>query len=148
VTSTTIQADPPWSGYCADQGGPDQITETVADWFATETLADYMSTYRAELSPSQVRIGISNVWRGACVNTRSEDPMSRFWLSMDVHPPQETRINRILLAQPRIRHLIGCGLTTESVRYCQPETAAPAPAEACPNCARTAREARNDEPRY
>ncbi len=76
----------------------DQITESFADWFAAEILPDYLS--------SDQKIENS-------IDTRNVMPVSG-----DEHPQWTDRINKILMANPKIRSKVGCPEKQKNVEYC------------------------------
>lgn len=89
----------------------DQIGEAFADWMGAEVLADYTEEYNASLSPNQKLIGYSNIFRDYC-NMPQES-------GFDVHPSLRSRIDRILMANPKIRKQIGCGQPKNGLHYCK-----------------------------
>lgn len=94
----------------------DQITESFADWMSAEVLPKYIESNH-KLTPEQYRLGYANVRRVSC---------STGALSNGVHPAPDVRINRILLANPKIRTQMGCSPTRPNLLYCDPNSRASA----------------------
>lgn len=92
--------------------GDDQIGESFSDWMGAEVLADYSEKHFSSLSPNQKLIGFSNVFRNLCIDGT---PMG-----FDVHPDTKARIDRLIMANPKIREQIGCGDPKGNLHYCKP----------------------------
>ena len=113
------QGDPVFSSFC----NSDQINETVSDWWAAEVLTEYMADHHKDLKPRQFRNGYSNVFRGDCAgppmlqNTGGHDH-GAYYGSFAVHPPMKSRINNLLLVNPRIRKQMGCQGKHQKFVYC------------------------------
>lgn len=100
----------------------DQILEAVPDWCGAEIMlryikAKYNKEKKNELTPEQIKNGIANTFRIMCDNWTSHP-------HFDTHPATKDRLNKIVMANPRIRELIGCEPHPDSVQYCQPFAAA------------------------
>jgi hypothetical protein len=93
----------------------DQITESVADWFAAEALPEYISKFYPKLSSTQKATGYSNALREVCVLSK----IYRHNVQLDEHPLAEDRINRILMANPSIRTQLGCAPVQPGLVYCR-----------------------------
>ncbi len=95
----------------------DQINESVADWFAAETLAAYIphrnSKLKTSLSQAQVQSGMANVLRSFCSADFNHDRPKD-----DPHAPTVRRIDSIYLVQPKLRELMGCPKDLPGKRYC------------------------------
>ncbi len=116
---------PPFIGFCHN----DQITETFADWMASEITPDYIKNNFPKLSSEQMRLGYSNIWRGACVDDAQQSKLPH-----DVHPSQKDRSNRIILTQPKIRAQMDCTKSLSDRVYCAVRTAAdPQPSQQAPS---------------
>jgi hypothetical protein len=97
--------------------GGDQIGESVGDWMAAEVLPVYMSKYHPTLTKEQKIIGYSNVMRSYCSKKESNGISPGRW---DEHPEVEDRINRILMANAKVRSDIGCLPPKDGLHYCRP----------------------------
>ncbi len=99
--------------FCQD----DQINESVADWFAAETLANYIpyrnSKTGKSLSQAQIQSGMANVLRSFCSADFNHDSPKD-----DPHAPTTRRIDSIYLAQPKLREMMGCPRDLPGKRYC------------------------------
>lgn len=100
---------PPRPEMTADFCGKDQITEAFPDWMAAEVVPGYVqANYR--LTQDQYRNGYGNYFRLGC-RERSAEVLQRD------HPESKDRINRILLANPRVRSQMGCNSPSPAT-YC------------------------------
>ena len=90
----------------------DQVGESFADWMAAEVLPTYMED-NYKLTTDQYRNGYANVFRTGCQGSFGQ-------VSSDIHPALELRINKILLANPKIQSQMGCPASNSSVLYCDP----------------------------
>jgi hypothetical protein len=90
-------------------GGTDQIGEAFSDWMGTEILADYMEKNMSSLSQKKKMNGISNLSSRFCYEGSG----------FDVHPDSKLRIDRLLMANPKIRDQIGCSTPKNNVHYCK-----------------------------
>ncbi len=98
------------ANFCED----DQIGESFSDWLAAEVLPTYMERNH-KLTTDQYRNGYANAKRLFCGIER-EGQAGRA-----VHPPVEGRINKIILANPKIRAQMGCPATHTGAIYCDSE---------------------------
>jgi hypothetical protein len=106
----------------------DQVTESVADWFAAEVLPTYISRHFPKLTPTQLQDGYSNVWRDDCSIPKGfpsyeylNPPAPSSYSDIDEeHPPLAVRVNRILLVNPEIRKQLGCTRPHSKNIYCSP----------------------------
>lgn len=97
----------------------DQIDESYADWMAAEILPDYIERNHSALSTEQKVLGFSNVFRGDCeIKDALETFSSLSKKKFDVHPETSDRVNRILLAQPKVRTQMGCDAKMKDRVYC------------------------------
>lgn len=94
--------------------GNDQITESFADWMADEVLPSYIEK-NYSLTTDQARTGYSNVFRSSCYIPNEVASVT------DVHPTYLLRINKLILANPKIRRQMGCPLANDTQTiYCDP----------------------------
>ncbi len=95
--------------FCKD----DQIGESTADWLATEVIADYINKNFENIQPDEALRAISNITKPLCPKSnQSSQPF------FDMHPKTADRVNRIILAQPRIRQALGCSDFRAPAGYC------------------------------
>lgn len=99
----SIAAKPPeGSSTTASYGAfcNDQIQEAFCDQVAAGILADYMEK-KYDLSPEQARVGYANALRfGRCPGADEA--------GKSMHPRTEDRVNRILMANPKVQAQTGC----------------------------------------
>ncbi|MFH1263019.1 MAG: hypothetical protein V1495_06200 [Pseudomonadota bacterium] len=110
-----------YSVFCGGDGPTqmDQIPEATADWFAAEVIPRYIEKYHPDLSETFLQHGYSNYLRGL---QPLFSRISEFKDPTDEHPQLEDRIDRILMAQPKIRTQLGCGEKTDGEPlYCPSE---------------------------
>lgn len=86
----------------------DNLNEAVPDWFAAEVIGEYAEKYLPNLSKEQKAAGFSNILRATCNETIAPGAQ---------HLPSNSRINGILLVQPKIRQQMGCAAEAPK-RYC------------------------------
>lgn len=107
----------------------DQIVESFADWMAAEITPEYIDMQytpkgsSSTLTKDNFRIGYSNFGRALCTDYLLEDTME---FSTDIHPNLKSRLNRILLANPKIRAQMGCPPLDKNkteLLYCHPDIA-------------------------
>jgi hypothetical protein len=98
--------------YYSHCNGQDQIGESFADWFAYEVLPEYMSTSHPELTKEQYQLGYANAGRLFCSEAAANPT--------DPHPDGEKRVNRIALANPKMRKQMGCPEIPSHTIYCDP----------------------------
>ncbi len=113
--SIPIEVPDPRAGrsiFCGD----DQIGESFADWVSAEILPEYMSQYHPELTAEKNELGYANVFRGHCDNLTPSVDLSL--VKFDVHPPLKARVNKILLANPKVRKQMGCPVEMAGATYC------------------------------
>jgi hypothetical protein len=92
--------------------GEDQIRESIPDWIATEILPEFIEQRHPELRKEQKRSGYSNVFRTpSCYLPETS-------YDFDRHPLTRDRINKILLANPKVREQMGCGPLGPETTYC------------------------------
>ena len=98
-------------------GGADQIGEGFSDWMASEILPQYIEQYHSNLSTNQKAIGVSNTFRNLCSNMAINgfQPNEPSW---DVHSKSEDRLNRIIMANPDTRSMIGCKVPVTEPHHC------------------------------
>ncbi len=89
----------------------DQITESFADWMAGEVLPEYVVRHFSALSQSQRLNGYANTTRLMC---KAIAPQNGY----DDHPDTQARLERILMANPKSRELVGCGPPRNDLHYC------------------------------
>ncbi|MEK6555077.1 MAG: hypothetical protein AABZ31_07555, partial [Bdellovibrionota bacterium] len=92
--------------------GNDQITESFSDWMSSEVLPDYISQNH-KLTVDQYRTGYGNARRPICATGEKEKG--------GVHPAIADRINKIILANPKIRTQMGCPAQKDGLLYCDSE---------------------------
>jgi len=97
----------------ASQCLSDQIGEAVADFVATEVMAQLIEEGLLgprEPTPQSMEVGLANIWRYACraVYMGKNDP----------HQSPQTRIERITAVHPVIRAALGCGALPKNRVYC------------------------------
>lgn len=102
--------------FC-DRG--DQINESFCDWMGAEVLARYMQN-RPNATRQQHIDGLASIWRPFCNDRDGLGPSNLGQPSPSNHPSTRDRLQRITLAQPTIRRLIGCTPLSEDseIRYC------------------------------
>ncbi len=96
----------------------DQIGESFADWMAAEILPELVADKFGKRTPEKNRLGFSNVARGMCDDERVT-PRSADVDATDPHPYWYLRTNKVLLAQPKIRSLMGCPEIPTQAKYCK-----------------------------
>lgn len=96
----------------------DQIGEAFADWLAAEIIPEYIED-RFKLNKEQMIKGYSNVFRSYCVDKKSKE--------LDVHPEDRSRINKILLVNPKVRKQMGCSEIHSDYIYCNINANKPSP---------------------
>jgi len=92
--------------------GTDQITESIADWFASELVTEYIDQNYPKLNQEQWQNGLTNIFKALCSSTKSETN------NLDVHPPLDKRLNAIFLANPKIRQKLDCTKIASPYVYC------------------------------
>ncbi len=122
--------------YC-DKGNsdPDEITETVPDWIASEVLPEYIEENFKDLTPEDFRSGYASAYRAMCPFLLEEKLKKKTdeWMleagvqpqpePKDEHPMTEKRINRLFLVNPKVRRQMGCPPHLTGVTYCKLSTA-------------------------
>jgi hypothetical protein len=99
----------------------DQIGESIADWFATEVMADHISKNYPNMKPDDALKAISNILKPLC----STSPGPELQKEFESHPQWKDRINRIILAQPKIRQTLGCSQVQAPAGYCDGSSSQP-----------------------
>lgn len=92
----------------------DQIGESVSDWIAAEILPAYIENYYPGLTETELRSGYINALKPGCRTGHFEQQSSGF----DIHPELRTRVNKILLVNPKVRQHMGCGEVDSNSVYC------------------------------
>lgn len=100
-----------WNPYCMDN---DQASEAIGDWFGIEILSDYLNSHFPNLTPLQHRLGYSNILRVGCTTTSDNYPSEK---SFNEHPETESRINGLILKNPKVREKMGC-IKKDVIGYC------------------------------
>jgi hypothetical protein len=95
----------------------DQISESFADWLATEAMSDYIPKFFSKHSKQERKVGITTLMRSQCMPGAGMELADR--------PPVEERFNRILLSNPDIRDQLGCKVKPLDVAYCAASNEAP-----------------------
>lgn len=84
-------------------GRHDQLSETFADWIASQVAADALAHWATEFHGPQLLGAIANSVRDLC--EQDDDPNEP---DHELHPPARLRIDRIFGQNPRIQALLGC----------------------------------------
>lgn len=102
--------------------GTDQINEAFSDWIAAEVLAKYIEKIIADLNLTQLQIrnGYANASRDSGFLLGKNTDIGKDYNGEDLlhHPKSELRVNRIILANPKIREQMGCPPLDEQLTYC------------------------------
>jgi hypothetical protein len=88
----------------------DQVSESFADWFATEVVADYANRFLQKLPKKEKKFGWINAMKSQCLPTSG--------LELADRPPIEERFNHILLVHPFVRSEMGCSVQLLDASYC------------------------------
>lgn len=99
----------------------DQIGESIADWFSMEVTSSYIESKFPQLTKPEALSAISNIWKPLC----QDSDQSHDAKSFNVHPPDEDRVNRLFLANPKIRQFLGCNNILPKYGYCNGENPKP-----------------------
>jgi hypothetical protein len=93
-------------------GRNDQLSETFADWLASQITAEALAEHAISKGPGEepLNIAIIDSVRDLC-----EDPEADAVPDTEHHPPPKVRIERIFGEHPTIQSLLGCH---ESKDYC------------------------------
>lgn len=103
------------------------VDEALSDWMMTEVLPMYVAKFK--LSKEQYRVGYSNAHRTVCTSSEAEKK-SDWGEEESEHPLTSDRINRMLLAHPKVREQMGCKSKLVAADYCDGERKPTAPSEA------------------
>lgn len=101
----------------------DQIGEAIADFVATEVMAELLedgTLGTKDRTPDQALAGIANIWRYTC--------RAPYLGKDDPHPSPQSRMERITAVHPTIRAILGCGALPKDRLYCGTQTGAVGPA--------------------
>ncbi len=71
------------------------------------------------MKPERKRLGVSNVFRHFCINEHQHSHREDEG-DFKKHPSASKRIDRILMANPKIREQIGCASEQKGLQYCSP----------------------------
>jgi hypothetical protein len=103
-------------------GANDKLSETFADWAATQVISEALKDIAQEFLPGQEVINAArNSVRDLCEQEEAGDQE----LDLEFHPTPKMRIEKIFGRNPDIRQLIGCGLPPDRVPYCSFEPFTP-----------------------
>jgi hypothetical protein len=96
----------------------DRLSETFADWIASQVSLEALKIFSTEFHPTQVISAVRNSVRDLCEQEEEGDD-----LDTEIHPPPKMRINQIF--GPAIGSFLGCPTTQTLPQYCTFETANP-----------------------
>jgi len=104
--------DPRLNAFCGGismlQHDGDQVTESFADLMGADVLSEYVANNLPKLDQEHIRLGYSNTFRWACDALQyASRANGRSW-DQDVHLSTPDRINRIVIANARVRSEMGC----------------------------------------
>lgn len=96
-------------------GNADQLSETFADWMATQVSVLALSNFATEFLGPQLRAPAANSVRDLCEPDNERDE-----LDTEHHPPPLVRINAIFGRHPEIRKIMGCPVAMDPLdpEYC------------------------------
>ena len=92
----------------------DQLSETFADWVASEITSEALKTFSTEFHGTQLVNATTNAIRDLCEEEEDGDE-----LDVVSHPSPKVRIEKIFGNQPVIRSILGCAQVQPSPsEYC------------------------------
>lgn len=99
----------------------DQIREAMAEWFASEVSSRYTYSVVKQLSTTDATNALLNTWRPRCRNDSGVDETKAF----SSHLPTRTVVNKVFLANPQVRQLLGCSNGKSEIGYCDGDNPKP-----------------------
>lgn len=103
----------------------DQSIETMSDWMAAEVGAQYMEKYFPNLTTQNYRQAYANFGKILC---SENEELNNEKDTFDIHPTLSRRLNKIILANPKIRQQMKCpelNTKTSEIKYCSMENYIP-----------------------
>jgi hypothetical protein len=102
----------------------DQLSETFADWVATQVTSEALKSFSTEFHGTQLVNATANSVRDLCEQEDSSGADEE--LDTIDHPSPRVRIGKIYGGKPEIRALLGCSVPEKkSVDYCTFESVLP-----------------------
>jgi hypothetical protein len=96
----------------------DQITESFSDWLAAEVVPGYIQKVYPNLKESDYKQGYLNISRTLSCKKQPRMNGHSEIQAVSEHPKPESRINRLMMANPEIRKSVGCKESDQKITYC------------------------------